>query len=170
MPNYTHSEGFSAVTDGYAVGSPGSETTVISSAGSVTLGGTNIATSNRVPKIAKVALSAIDTGGGVLSWANPESGSIIITRVVIDVTTKATAACSIDVGTTAVSATTSSDTLMDGVDVGTAAGTFDNIEDQGTNGTSRQKLATGKWVTASVSGGGASAGLVGYAYIEYFLI
>lgn len=166
---YTHNDSYSASVGGYAVGALGSEVEVISSAKAVTLGGTTIATTNRITKIAKVALAAADTGGGVLAWANPESGSIIITRVVLDVTTKSTAACTLDVGTTATSATTSSDTLLDGLDVGTAAGTFDNVEDQGTNGTSRQKLATGKWVTASMASG-AAAGLVGYAYIEYFLI
>lgn len=134
-----------------------------------TIGNTDITDSNRITKIAKVALAAADTGGGVLAWANPESVSIIITRVVIDVTTKSTGACTLDIGTTETNATTSSDTLLDGVDVGTAAGTFDNIEDQGTNGTSRQKLASGKWVTASKASG-AAAGLVGYAYIHYNLL
>ena len=118
---------------------------------------------------ARVALAAVDTGGGVLAWQNPEASSIIITRVVIDATTKATGACTIDVGTTATSATTSSDTLLDGLDVGTAATTADNITDKGTNGKSRQKLASGKWVTGSMASG-AAAGLVGYAYIEYFVI
>lgn len=166
--DYTHSNSFSS-ENGYSVGAAGSEVEVIGSNGGVTLGGTSIATTNRVSKIAKVALGVADTGGGVLSWANPETGSIIITRVVLDVTTKSTGACTLDVGTTAASATTVVDTLLDGVDVGTAIGTFDNIEDQGTNGTSRQKLATGKWVTASKASG-AAAGLAGYAYIEYFLI
>lgn len=169
MADYTHSKGVSTTDNGYAVGAAGSETTVITQTASVVLGGTTIATTNRVQKIAKVALGVADTAGGVLSWANPETGSIIITRVVLDVTTKSTGACTLDVGTTAVSATTTSDTLIDGVDVGTEAGTFDNYEDAGTNGTSRQKLATGKWVTASKASG-AAAGLAGYAYIEYFLI
>ena len=83
--------------------------------------------------------------------------------------TKSTGACTIDVGTTAVSAATSSDNLIDGLDTGTAIGTFDNITDKGTNGKSRQKLASGKWVTASMASG-AAAGTVGYAYIEYFII
>lgn len=169
MPNYSHSKGYCATDNGYAVGAKGSETTVIDSTGNIVLGGTTISTTSRLPKIAKVVLGVADTGGGVLAWANPESGSIIITRIIIDVTTKSTGACTLDVGTTAASATTSSDNLLDGVDVGTAAGTFDNIEDQGTNGTSRQKLAAGKWVTASKASG-AAAGLAGYAYIEYFLI
>jgi hypothetical protein len=167
--DYTHSKGCSTTDNGYAVGAPGSEVNVISQAGAVTLGGTTVATTERVTKIAKIALGVADTAGGVLAWANPESGSIIITRVVLDVTTKSTGACTLDVGTTATSAATSSDTLLDGVDVGTAIGTFDNVENQGTNGVAVAKLATGKWVTASKASG-AAAGLVGYAYIEYFLI
>lgn len=126
-------------------------------------------TTERAVKVARVALGATDTGGGVLAWQNPETSSIIITRIELDVTTKATAACTVDVGTTATNATTSSDNLVDGLDVGTAAGTFNNIDDKGTNGKSHQKLASGKWVTGSRASG-AATGLVGYAYIHYFII
>lgn len=126
-------------------------------------------TFDRGVKVARVALTALDTGGGVFAWANPEAGSIIVERVVLDVTTKSTGASTVDVGTTATSATTSSDNLLDGVDLGTAVGTFDNLEESGTNGTSRQKLATGKWVTGSRASG-AAAGLVGFAYIHYHTI
>jgi len=121
---------------------------------------------DRSVKIARVALAAVDTAGGVFAWANPEAGDILISRLVIDVTTKSTGASTVDIGTTATNATTSSDTLIDGLDTGTAAGIFDNITDKGTNGKSRQRLATGKWVTGSVASG-ASAGIVGYAYIFY---
>src|SRR5262249_31376333 len=75
------------------------------------------------PKIAKVALVAgTDTGGGILSWANPESGSIIIDRVIIDLTTIASAACTADFGTTASTSTTSSDNFMDGLDLHSSTG------------------------------------------------
>lgn len=117
---------------------------------------------------AKVALTATDTGGGVLTWQNPTGASIIVTRVLLDVTTKATGACTIDVGTTAVSATTSSDNLMDGLDVGTATGLFSNTSDAGSNGKAQQKLASGKWVTGSMASG-AAAGIVGNATILYHL-
>ena len=124
---------------------------------------------DRIVKVAKVALGHVDTGGGIFAWANDEGADIIVQRVILDVTTKASAACTIDVGTTATNATTSSDNLIDGVDVNTAIGVFDNITDKGNNGKSKQKLANGKWVTGSVASG-ASAGLVGYAYIEYVVI
>lgn len=125
-------------------------------------------TSERRVKVARVALAALDTGGGVLAWANPESGSIVVERVVLDVTTASTGACTVDVGTTATNATTSSDNLIDGVSVAAIA-VKDNLGDAGTNGKARQKLATGKWVTGSMASG-AAAGLVGYAYIHYVLI
>ncbi len=119
--------------------------------------------------VEKVALNAVDTAGGVFAWQNQTGFDIIVMRVVLDVTTVATAACTLDVGTTPTSATTSSDTLLDGVDVNAAAGVFDNIENKGTNGKGRQPLAAGKWVTGSKATG-ATAGLVGNAYIEYVLV
>jgi hypothetical protein len=116
--------------------------------------------------VERVALTASDSAGGVFAWANPHENTVLIKRVVVHVTTVATAACTLDIGTTATSAVTSSDTLLDGLDVNSAAGVFDNITDKGSNGKSRQTLASGKWITASKASG-ATAGLVGYAYIQY---
>lgn len=118
--------------------------------------------------VAKVALGVVETAGGVLAWANPTGGSILVQRVILDVTTKATGACTLDVGVAA-NGTTLNDTLLDGVDVGTAAGVFDNIENQGTNGVAAKKVTSSQYVTASKATG-AAAGLVGYAYIHYFPI
>ena len=120
-------------------------------------------------KCAKVALAAADAAAGVLSWQNPESSAIVITRMVLDVTTAATAACTLDVGTDG-DGTGSSDVLLDGLDVNAAAGVFDNIADKGTNGKECQRLdakgGTTDYVTASKASG-ATAGLVGNAYIFY---
>lgn len=126
-------------------------------------------TLSRAAKWAKVALAALDTGGGVFSWQNPEAGAIAVLRVLVDVTTKASAACQIDVGTTTVNAATLSDNLIDGLDVGTAAGLFALADQTGTGGLTRQRLASGKWVTGSMSSG-AAAGLVGSVLIEYVLL
>lgn len=126
-------------------------------------------TYDRSVKVARVALAAVDTGGGVFAWQNPEAGSILVERVILDVTTFTSGASTVDVGTTATSATTLSDNLIDGVSLATAAKQVDNLGDAGTNGKTRQKLATGKWVTGSVASG-ASAGLVGFAYIHYINI
>jgi hypothetical protein len=113
--------------------------------------------------------NSADTGGAVLSWQNPEGVAIIITGFVADVTTASDAAATVDFGTTATSATTSSDNLIDGLDVNAAVITADNITNIGTNGKSRQKLAAGKWITGSRASG-AVAGLAGYAYIEYEIV
>lgn len=116
----------------------------------------------------KVALAALDTAGGVLSLANPEGVALIVKRIILDVTTKSTGACTVDAGIAA-NGTTSADNLLDGLDVGTAAGVFDNIENQGTNGVGAKKWGTTEYLTISKATG-AAAGLVGNAYIEYVRI
>lgn len=122
-------------------------------------------TLSRATKIVRVALAAVRTAGGVLSWVNPEAGAILVTRIVLDITTQSTGASTIDCGYTAASATTLSDDAIDGLS-GATAGTFDNIENLGTNGKSVLKVATGKWITASEASGDVT-GLAGYAYIHY---
>ena len=108
-------------------------------------------TFDRGVKIARVALGTTATAGGVFAWQNPEASSILIHRVLIDVTTG-------DTGLTA---------PMSLVNAG--IGLFDNITEKGSNGKSRQKLASGKWVTASQASG-AIAGIVGYGYVVYSVI
>lgn len=120
-------------------------------------------------KTAVVALNGTTINGGVQAWQNPEAGRIAITEVVIAVTTVATAAGALDVGTTATSATTASDNLIDGVDCHSATGEFDNNTDKGSNGKTRQGLAAGKWVTFSDDGSGNLTGMVGKAYISYVI-
>lgn len=108
-------------------------------------------------------LTASDAAGGVLSILLSET--ILVTKVVIAVTTVSTGACTIDVGFAATSVT--NDSLIDGLDVNAATGVFDNITDKGTNGKSRQLVASTKYITATKASG-ATAGLVGYAYIHYY--
>jgi len=115
----------------------------------------------------KVALAALDTAGGVASIANPEGVEVLVTRVVIDVTTASTAACTVDAGIAA-NGTTLSDILIDGLDVNAAAGTFDNITEKGTNGKSRQAWGASQFLTISKASG-AAAGLAGSVYIEYVI-
>lgn len=121
----------------------------------------------RVERMVKVPLGVVDTGGGVLSWQNDEGATIIIDRLEIYVTTISTGACTVDAGATAVSATTSSDTLIDGLDVH-VAGLYDNVLNHGTDGLGAVTLASGKWLTISKASG-AAAGLAGSAYIRYHL-
>ena len=191
MAEYTHI-GKVVGTEGLFVGANDAEVTVASATGQLYQSGTAVTSSaaelnimdgvtattaelnqvdnaDRLEKVAKIALAAVDTAGGVFAWQNDEDASILVTGLFLDVTTKTSAACTVDCGTTATSATTLSDTLIDGLDINAATGLFDNITDKGTNGKSRQKLASGKWVTGSVASG-ASAGLVGFAYIKYIVI
>ena len=121
-------------------------------------------------KCAKVALGSADTAGGILAWQNPESSAIVVARLVIDRTTKSTGACTADFGTAA-NGTTSSDNLLDGVDVGAAAGIEDNIENKGTSGKARQRVDAKGGTTDYITGSkatGAAAGLVGNVYILYY--
>lgn len=120
-------------------------------------------------RVVAVPLAGLaDTAGGIGAWQNPERVTIIITRLTVVTSVVATAACTMDAGTTATSATTISDTLIDGLDVNAALlPAADNYTDKGTNGKSRQSLASGKWVTFSTKTG-AAADLVGTAFIEYF--
>lgn len=112
-----------------------------------------------------VPLADADSAGGVLSVANPEGVEILITEVIIQVDTVATAACTIDVGVAA-DGTTSSDTLIDGQDVNGATGRFDNINEAGGNGGRDRALASTEYITGSMKTG-AAADLVGYAIIHY---
>lgn len=121
---------------------------------------------DRIVRVEVVNLAAVDTAGGLFAWS--PGAAAIIQRVFLDVTTKATAACTVDVGVAA-NGTTLSDVLIDGLDVNAAAGLFDNITDKGSNGKSRQRCGATQYVTGSVASG-ASAGIVGKAYIEYILI
>jgi len=136
------------------------------------ISGGNIIGNLREPITVRLALATGATGGGVLAWQNPHDSAIIITRLVLDVTTKTTAACTVDAGSAA-NGTTSSDNLINGLDIGTAIGTFDNVSDGGTNGKARQKLAAkggaADYLTVSQASG-AIAGLVGYAYVTYIIL
>lgn len=113
-----------------------------------------------------VALAALDTVGGVLKLLNPEGADLIIPSggLLLDITTAATAACTIDAGIDS-DGTTSSDKLIDGLDVNAATGQFDNIADKGTNGGPYKWGATEYLVISMASG--AAAGLAGNAYINW---
>ena len=104
------------------------------------------------------SLVASDAAGGVFSVENTYGTNLVVLRVVIQVTTGTSGACTIDVGIEA-NATTSADDLIDGLNVA-VAGVFDNISDEGTDGGSISKWSSGAFVNASMKTGGA-AGIVG---------
>ena len=161
----THFDQVSGI-NGLYVGKRGAEIQAVSPTGLLYETGSLVHAMKKVTG----ALAAADTGGGIFSWQNPEAGPIIVQHVALVVTTKTTGACSADVGTTATSATTSSDNLIDGKDINAAVGTFTNLESAGTNGKAGQRLASGKWVTGSMVAGGATAGLVGTYEIYYTVL
>lgn len=156
----------------------GTTRTVVDTSGNLYQGGTLVTSTaaelnlidnaDRLVKVAKVAVAAVDTAGGFFSWANDEGADIMVKGIYLDITTQSTGACTVDIGTTATSATTLSDNLIDGLSIATA-GLYNNTEDKGINGKSKQRLASAKWVTGSVASG-ASAGVVGNVYIEYMVV
>lgn len=131
-------------------------------------------TFDRGVKTAVVSLTgaAIHAGtGGVVAWQNPEAGSILVQRVILNLTTVATGACTLDIGLTPTSATTTSDTLLDGVDANAAIGVFDSMNSllDAAENAHAQLLASGKWVTIDEKTGDAT-GLVAKLYIQYVVI
>ena len=104
------------------------------------------------------SLTASDAAGGVFSVENTYGTDLVILRVVLQVTTGTSGACTLDIGTAA-DGTTSAATLIAGLDVADA-GVYDNIADKGSSGTSRLKFGSGGFVNASMKTG-ATAGIVG---------
>lgn len=127
---------------------------------------TGAAVGDRVVKVGVKALSGAAIHAGVVAWQNPEGADILISRVLLDRTTKSSGASTLDIGTTAVSATTASDNLIDGLTASATEALEDNATDGGTNGKGKQKLASGKWVTIKEASGDAT-GLVANLYIHY---
>lgn len=107
-----------------------------------------------------------DTAGGVANISNPTGTRGFVDKVVVDVTTAASdSSCTLDMGIAA-DASTSDDTLIDGLDVNSGTGVSDNVDDQGTNGNATVIWDSGDYFTASVDAGSAS-GLEGNIYVRF---
>ena len=122
----------------------------------------------------QVITEVFTVGGAALQAANLTAvtfpAAAMILRAWLDITTASTGASTIDVGYTATTATTTSDTLLDGVS-GTPAAVFDSMNaalDSGANAKA-QKAASAKWITMT-SASGDTTGLVGKLYVQYVLI
>jgi len=89
------------------------------------------------------------TVGGVLKLENTFDEDLLITDLILDVTTEATGAGTIDAGVDDDGAD-SSDNLIDGLDVGTAAIVASNLTDPGTNG-GIAKWASGEYLVITAS-------------------
>jgi len=121
-------------------------------------------------KIAKRHISGVTTG--LTAWQNPESGTIIITNVQLYATTVSSGASTIDVGTTATSATTTSDNIFDGLDGTTTAPVLYSMVDPALDSAANvnpKTLASGKWITVD-SKTGDLTGFVGDLYVYYITL
>lgn len=113
----------------------------------------------RIPLVAVTTTAA----GGIITWRNPYTHALRVTRLTIDRTTKSTGAASGDFGVAATVA--SNDTLLDGLDLAAAEAAADNILNPGTNGLATVSLAADSYVTGTASA--TTAGMVGFAYIDF---
>jgi hypothetical protein len=104
------------------------------------------------------------TGGDALGLANPEGATLYITGLILDITTEATGAANVNAGIAA-AATTTSDTLIDGVDVGSAAIVANSEKHAGTNGMGMVKWTSSQFLTVTPSA--TLAGLVGTYHVTY---
>ena len=122
----------------------------------------------KVPINGGVAVSAVTHAAGDhgIAWKNPEGVDIIVECVVLDVTTEATGAATMDIGVAA-DGTTGSDTLLDGVNVGAAAILATNGNNGGTNGKTMVPMTSSQFITGDASA--SIAGLVGNIWIKYFI-
>lgn len=170
LPNADYTRTGATDTGGtYASATLTSPTLTSSTVTNPTINGTAFSAGQTVSIWEKVALSGTTIHAGVTAIKAFTAASIIL-RVIVDITAASTGASTLDVGYTAVSATTTSDTLLDGIS-GTPAAVFDSMNaalDSGANAKA-QKAASGKWITIAEASGDAT-GLVGNAYIEYVLV
>lgn len=103
-----------------------------------------------------VTAATTTTGGDAISFT---FGKVVyLQQFDLDITTAATGVAAMDIGVAA-NGTTSSDTLIDGIDVGSAAIYGNPYVDGGTNGAAPRKLTATQYVTGTPSA--TLAGLVG---------
>lgn len=116
--------------------------------------------------VARGALTAATTyaGGDCLAWVNPTGETIMIEDMVVDITTKTTGAANAEIGVAA-NGTTSSSTLMNTIDIGTAAAVFSASIDGGTAGAPYRKMTSTQYITMTPSA--SAAGMVGTYAIYY---
>jgi hypothetical protein len=132
-------------------------------------------------KVDKVHISGATghAAGGGGAWVVPAGGAIVLPiSCGLNVTVVATGTCLLDIGYTAVSAATLSDTLFDGRDGHTATAFFTEVA-LSTNALVRAGnespiaflAAAGKWITISAQDSSSDlTGLVADLYIAYFAL
>jgi len=111
----------------------------------------------------KVPLAVATGAGGMVSELNPFGVDVLITRAIVNVTTAATGVATANVGVDADGAT-GDDTLLDGLDIGTAAILADNLLTPGTNGLAQVIWGSTEYLV--MSGVADPAGAVGNLYVD----
>lgn len=106
---------------------------------------------------------AAGTSGVFGSLLNPFGQSVFIHKLIIDVTTQSTGASTLDAGPAA-DATTSNDTLIDGVS-GATAGVLNSQKNAGTNGLGMVKWTAAQYLNVAEASGDVD-GLVATVYAE----
>lgn len=114
--------------------------------------------------------AATGVAGGMAGVANPEESDLIITRVCIVTTEAAAGATTVDVGVEA-DATTSNDTLIDGVAIN-AIGLVDGVVDRAGNAVVARLWGANQFITVTKTAGAAlsEVGLVARLYVEYLRV
>lgn len=122
-------------------------------------------------KVAKGDLADGIADTFTFTWQNPETTAILVQRVIIDVTTQATAAAVMDVGVVA-NATSTAATIFDDLTLNSAV-VYDHLLVSGTGVGGVHKVdangGTNDWITGkTLTQSGAD--LVGKYYIEYVVV
>lgn len=123
-------------------------------------------------RVKRVALAAGAADAFSFAWQNPEDKKITVTRVVVDITTAGgTATADLDVGVAA-NATTGATDIFDAIDAN-ATGTHDHLLVAGAGAGGVHKVdengGTNDYITGQITTEKAD-NLVGYVYIEYFIV
>ena len=123
--------------------------------------------SARTEKYATLALTGAAVHAGAVGLVNPEATDVLVTEVVFDLTTHATAASgSCDVGWTSSSITTASATIQDGILVGSGV----TVPVLYPTATPKVYWTAGTWITVSDDGTADVTGMVAKLYISYILL
>ncbi len=116
-----------------------------------------------VVRTSLITMTAATGAGGALSWQNPTGERILVHGLMIDITTASGSTTTIDCGV-ASGATTSSDDLIDGKTVATAA-VIHSWHHQGTNGAASRAVPADYYVTGSITG--TIGSFAAKAYIQW---
>jgi len=112
----------------------------------------------------KQAITRSSTAGGLFNILNPAGATILVERVVLDITAGTSGAGTIDVGVA--TTLTSNDALIDGV-ASSTTGVKNTGKNAGTNGTHVAKATSGQYITGTLATGAAGSLLAGTVGIWY---